>query len=271
MLRSPVWDGLRARRANMVNPSRYFRAIPEGIVANANSACYQVKHYKNVHLQSAIHLGDFMFSSWMRRAAIAAFGMGILISAGSAQAAITINVSALTAVGPGGGMSVFIPAGEYEITWIGATGDGLYDAAYTNGCPSSNCWTEQVRVADGADFFPTNGTVNFYGTAGFSSAAAALAGIQSGVIVHHAVEFTNGVAGPNITLPSITQPWIVDIPDGTFNFSIPDPDGSILNNFGGVSLQLTAVPEPATWLMLLFGFGAVGWMLRAGRKGLAAR
>ncbi|MGZ5927466.1 MAG: PEPxxWA-CTERM sorting domain-containing protein [Rhizomicrobium sp.] len=38
--------------------------------------------------------------------------------------------------------------------------------------------------------------------------------------------------------------------------------GNILDN---VSLA-SAVPEPSTWVMFLFGFGAIGWMLRDGRR-----
>ena len=39
--------------------------------------------------------------------------------------------------------------------------------------------------------------------------------------------------------------------------------GNILDN---VSLA-SAVPEPSTWIMFLFGFGAIGWLLRNARHG----
>ncbi|HWJ59374.1 MAG TPA: PEPxxWA-CTERM sorting domain-containing protein [Sphingomicrobium sp.] len=33
---------------------------------------------------------------------------------------------------------------------------------------------------------------------------------------------------------------------------------------------LAAVPEPATWAMMLIGFGAMGWSIRRRRGSLAA-
>ncbi|NTZ43936.1 PEP-CTERM sorting domain-containing protein, partial [Altererythrobacter sp. SALINAS58] len=31
---------------------------------------------------------------------------------------------------------------------------------------------------------------------------------------------------------------------------------------GGISSQIGAVPEPTTWAMMLFGFGAIGFAMR---------
>ena len=45
----------------------------------------------------------------------------------------------------------------------------------------------------------------------------------------------------------------------------PDNTGSI----GFIGVDVTAVPEPATWAMFLLGFGAIGWTLRANRKAVA--
>jgi hypothetical protein len=42
-------------------------------------------------------------------------------------------------------------------------------------------------------------------------------------------------------------------------------DGTPDNNFGGVSLSIVAVPEPATWAMLLTGFAFAGAALRRRR------
>jgi hypothetical protein len=38
------------------------------------------------------------------------------------------------------------------------------------------------------------------------------------------------------------------------------------NDFGITNLNLSAVPEPATWAMMLIGFGAVGFMMRGSRR-----
>jgi hypothetical protein len=51
------------------------------------------------------------------------------------------------------------------------------------------------------------------------------------------------------------------------NFASPISAG---NAFASINLVLLgsqgAVPEPATWMMMLIGFGAIGWSVRRGRK-----
>jgi choice-of-anchor C domain-containing protein len=42
---------------------------------------------------------------------------------------------------------------------------------------------------------------------------------------------------------------------------IDSPYGAVI---GGINIA--AVPEPATWLMLILGFGGIGWMLRSSRQ-----
>lgn len=45
-------------------------------------------------------------------------------------------------------------------------------------------------------------------------------------------------------------------------------DDNLRDNSGGVSLQLTAVPEPGTWAMMILGFGIVGGAMRRRQKTL---
>jgi len=46
--------------------------------------------------------------------------------------------------------------------------------------------------------------------------------------------------------------------------------GAIWNDSTGLSLQITAVPEPASWALMIVGFGAAGALLRSRRRMLAA-
>ena len=46
-----------------------------------------------------------------------------------------------------------------------------------------------------------------------------------------------------------------------------DNAGNYSNDSTGVSLRVTAVPEPATWAMMIFGFAGVGATLRLRRSG----
>jgi subtilisin-like proprotein convertase family protein len=60
---------------------------------------------------------------------------------------------------------------------------------------------------------------------------------------------------------------------GDWVLRIYDDAGADAGNLGGWSLSLTgsAVPEPATWAMMIIGFGAAGSMVRASRRrGVAA-
>jgi len=38
------------------------------------------------------------------------------------------------------------------------------------------------------------------------------------------------------------------------------------DNFGGVSLRISAAPEPGTWALMLMGFGGAGAALRSRRR-----
>lgn len=64
---------------------------------------------------------------------------------------------------------------------------------------------------------------------------------------------------------------------GTWTLKAADTSGGISGSYGGWSLQLTeqvvsAVPEPATWALMIMGFGLAGSALRKRRRpcGLAA-
>jgi hypothetical protein len=77
--------------------------------------------------------------------------------------------------------------------------------------------------------------------------------------------------------PSITTPWsifvvgsssVLDVPVNatTLYLGFPDalgfndPPGYYNDNTGSITVQISAVPEPATWAMMLLGFAGVGFM-----------
>ena len=69
-----------------------------------------------------------------------------------------------------------------------------------------------------------------------------------------------GAAGEN----SFTGFWLFNITTPTHSIVFDSPLGTsnvvLLQNTGG------AVPEPATWAMMLLGFGGIGFAMRRGRK-----
>ena len=52
---------------------------------------------------------------------------------------------------------------------------------------------------------------------------------------------------------------------GGQNFNAFLRDTPTTDNFGGISLSLAAVPEPATWAMMIMGFGLIGGAYRSRR------
>ena len=77
----------------------------------------------------------------------------------------------------------------------------------------------------------------------------------------------NGLSISPFFTGSLSNPTFIS---GTYNF-----DGSVFNSHTGIStlghLQLSiadvsAVPEPSTWMLMLVGFGAVGGSMRLARN-----
>lgn len=202
-----------------------------------------------------------MISSFVRAAAAATVGL-TLWGAATASNATIYNISAT-----GGGLDVTLAAGNYLISWVGVADGGLYNA-WNGNCPTGDCnsgWSNTFNAIDLPIPPGGNFTVQIFGVGPTqSSALASLLAIQSAATIGHGeVNVTANVAGGFIPLPAIPQPWIAEIDGGTIHFGAGD--GTPENNFGGVSLRVTAVPEPATWSMLIAGFGLIGAALRRRR------
>lgn len=88
---------------------------------------------------------------------------------------------------------------------------------------------------------------------------------------------TTGYGGPNAYFTGIAA----DFMSGTVHFINPIPNGGTdyfsleealdqasFSNGGGITIP--GVPEPASWAMLLIGFGAMGFVLRRQRRLLGA-
>lgn len=185
----------------------------------------------------------------------------------SAHAAI-VNISAADGVGT----EVTFGPGLYSISWIGTADGGLYDSAggiaLCNGC---NVGFSNAFAARDSSFGSSNFEVGIFTTRSvYGSAAAALAAYQAGTPIYHDwAHVVNGVVTSG-TDGLLANPWIADPEDGTYHLVVFDADGTRTNNTGGISLRIDrvgdAVPEPATWAMMLAGFGAVGAAMRRARR-----
>jgi hypothetical protein len=56
---------------------------------------------------------------------------------------------------------------------------------------------------------------------------------------------------------------------GTYTLTVQGTRGAIGSYGGNVAFEAAAVPEPATWALMLLGFGAIGWQLRRRRTSQA--
>jgi hypothetical protein len=77
--------------------------------------------------------------------------------------------------------------------------------------------------------------------------------------------------------PSILTPWSIFLVGSSSTLTVPvgvttlylgfpdalgfnDPPGYYNDNTGSITVNISAVPEPSTWAMMIFGFAGVGFM-----------
>lgn len=176
-----------------------------------------------------------------------------------AHASVIINVNGKTNAGQPSSSplanpttAVFLAQGLYKLTFIAPPTPGANFTAVNvwnnnngTGCNSagSNCakgWFNRVEYFLGSN--PNN-----YSTLGSSA--------QIDRYRTAAQSFANSGA----------YSAIINVGAGGQNFSAFILDKPVGDNFGGVSLSLASVPEPATWAMMIMGFGLIGGAYRSRR------
>jgi len=155
--------------------------------------------------------------------------------------------------------------GRYLIEFIGTADGGAFNG-WNPSCPTGTCvggWRDVFSTFTDPGPHPELDTFFVAGPT-YVSALAALAGFQTSPI-QDAAFIWNGASYVLDDQTQIDQPWIVS-PHApvTINFLIND--GTRADNFGGVSLRITAIPEPQVWGLMVLGFAGLGAMLRARRR-----
>lgn len=175
------------------------------------------------------------------------------IAAAPAFAQVVVNVDGLTNASTDGSNSVSqaLNAGTYNLSFTQGSFTAFSRFSGSGGCDvnGANCQTgfeNSVRyVIDGQTFLFGDG-----------SASGGLGPVSGGAYYDTAANsFAN--SGKYTTTFTLTAPTNV----GFYLF-----DDNLSDNRGGVSLAVAAVPEPATWAMMVLGFGMVGFGFRARRK-----
>ena len=77
----------------------------------------------------------------------------------------------------------------------------------------------------------------------------------------------NGSIGnfPDSNAPNVTAFWLLDLGSNTTN-SVTINDGKGVSNAQILGTGTPAVPEPATWALMLFGFAGIGVTMRRRRQ-----
>jgi hypothetical protein len=194
-----------------------------------------------------------------------AAGATLALSLGSAAHATIINISATS------GPTVFtFAAGTYRVEWIGIADGGAYDA-WNPACPTGDCtsgWRDVFRASSDPGPHPELNVFSLPGGT-FSSALASLAAFKAAPFVINTTLTWNGAFYDATNNEFPTQPLFASF-DAPKTITFGAGDATPADNYGGVSLRFTAVPEPATWTMMILGFGATGLMLRNRRRAVAA-
>jgi hypothetical protein len=185
----------------------------------------------------------------------------IVSAAGAANASVVINVTE-----SGGNVDV-TAKGSLDLT--GATFD--HQQPYSTGIiPGGSNFYIALGSTPGMDWYrftsvnlPFGTSTNFFTSGLTSGDAFSIWGFSGGApLVGVATGYTSGtLVSASMVLAGQSIAGMTLIP-GTYVFGLPG-DTVMLNIAGG------SVPEPATWAVMLLGFGLAGAALRRREPGLA--
>lgn len=189
----------------------------------------------------------------------------------------------------------------YDTLTVNGTGQGTITMGFTidgamNAIGNSEAFTQlNYQLGDGPDYAGFLGKVyygdNFYtayGTSdlsGLTAAGASLSGTASiatfdlPIVFGTTYDWTYGLysaayPGPGggaassdfISTARLTSITVKDSSGQARAFSITSGSGTIYDENGAHLAAVDPVPEPATWAMMIAGFGAVGMSLRRSRR-----
>lgn len=181
------------------------------------------------------------------------------VAASPVQAATIVNLNGVTNASLNGsnGVMLNLAAGTYSLSFVKDAYTAFTRFSAPTGCDGAgmNCsqgWENSARYIIG-------GTTYLFGDGAASGGIGPL-GVGDGYYSSEALSFANsGGYLDSFTLNSA----------GAVTFYLYDD--FLGDNSGGVSLSVAAVPEPATWLMMFVGIGAIGGFMRRKRLTVSVR
>jgi len=181
------------------------------------------------------------------------------VAAAPANAATVVNLDGVTNASLNGsnGFTLNLAAGTYNLSFVQDAYTAFTRFSSASGCDGAgkNCvqgWENSFRYIIG-------NSTSLFGDGAASGGLGPL-GIGEGYYSTEAQSFANsgGYTG-SFTLNS----------DSPVTFFIYDDN--LGDNSGGVSISVAAVPEPAAWMMMIVGLGAVGGLMRRRRLSTSVR
>lgn len=192
----------------------------------------------------------------MRSFVICAAAAALAVSA-PAYAATVVNIdgTANASLDGSNGVDVALAAGTYTVTFTQGQFDAFSRFSSSGGCDANggNC----VQGFENSARIIVNGVTTLFGD---GSASGGLGPISGGGYFDTAARSFANAAQYTTTFTLASA--------GTARFFLYDD--ALSDNRGGVSLSLAGVPEPATWGLMILGFGAVGGAMRR-RQSVAAK
>lgn len=191
------------------------------------------------------------------KTAITVAALASALAFAAPAAAVTVDVNALTNASLNGtnAVDVALAAGTYKLKFTQGAFTAATRFSSVTGCDGAgkNCsqgYENSVSYKIGATIYGFGDGASLGGIGPISPGDA--------YYVDAATSFANS-GGYSAT-------FTLNAPQNVSFFYYDDNLG---DNSGGISLSVTAVPEPATWGMLLVGFGALGFAARRRRSSMS--
>jgi len=210
------------------------------------------------------------------KTAAAAATIAMALAGASHAAIITAD---LTANGASGGLNVGSPYGTVTVDDAGgvlAFTVDLTDGLVFRNAPDSNHWSFgfDLNVATGSiGTIADNGAGTFTPQAGSHNFSPF--GTFDYVLECDSCSTGYNAASPSLLTFKVTAPTTLTVNNIVANGSgyyfaadVADSNGST-GNVGATGFKTPGVPEPASWALMLMGFGGLGAALRAQRRRLA--
>ncbi len=187
----------------------------------------------------------------MRHKMLCLAAVSLLSSAASAATIVNLDGKANSSIDGSHAVSLNLGAGIYQVTFVEDQYTAFSRWGFEQGCDSFglHCrqgWENSARIIVGSNEYKF-GDANASGGYGPKPGEDAYFATADLSFAH------SGIYSLNFSLAA----------PGTVKFYLYD--SARADNRGGVSLSVAAVPEPATWAMLIAGFGLVGATLRRRR------